>query len=365
MTKIEYLRLPAISKQKNVSGNLAQSQKKSVINFLRKIDKMQLFKNIQEELITKIHEAKDSLKIAVTWLTNHDLFNAVIKKLDDPNFKVSLIVLNDRINNKKEGVNFQNLINKKGAFYYSGVDNMVHHKFCIVDDKTLITGSYNWTYYAENRNWENIIIIDNADIVKGYIEEFDKVIQNHEKVESILSSQKMDNGINSIEYLKTDYKFQAKKEEEQGNDIAVAKIYTEILRLNNKQPEIQKARTALVQKINSQRFETCPFEIGIHFKNGYTMVIPAFTSLPITVNKTGLTPLNNATSLLTTIQKYDFIYQNILQFSMENLKIAPVHTPKIEYNITIDQSGNMTVFCLELNGYNRTKTMKVNLKNFL
>ncbi len=325
---------------------------------------MQLFTNIQEELIKRIYEAKDSLKIAVTWLTNHDLFDAIIKKLDDPNFKVSLIVLNDRINNKREGVNFQNLINKKGKFYYSGVDNMVHHKFCIVDDKTLITGSYNWTYYAENRNWENIIIIDNADIVKGYIEEFEKVIQNHEQVESILSSQKMDNGINSIEYLKTDYKFQAKKEEEQGNDITVAKIYTEILRLNNKQPEIQKARTAIVQKINSQRFETCPFEIGIHFKNGYSMIIPAFTPLPITVNKKGNTPVSNATSLQITIQKYDFIYQNILQFTIDNLKIAPADTPKIEHTITIDQSGNMTVHCLELNGYGRTKTMRVNLKNF-
>lgn len=325
---------------------------------------MQLFTNIQKEIIARIHEAKYSVKIAVTWFTNHDLFNAVLKKLDDPNFKVSLVVLNDRINNKREGVNFQNLINMNGNFYYSEVDNMVHHKFCIVDDKILITGSYNWTYYAENRNWENIIIIDNAEIVKGYKEEFDKILQCHDKVENILFSQKMENGINSIEYLKTDYIFQAKKEEEKGNDIAVAKIYTEVLRLNSKQPEIQKARTAIVQKINSQRFETCPFEIGIHFKGGYVTLIPAFTPLPITVNKKGTTPVSNATSLRITIQKYDFVHQNILQFTMENLKIAPIGTPKIEHNITIDQSGNMIINCLELNGYGRTKTMTVNLKNF-
>ncbi|WP_445457645.1 phospholipase D-like domain-containing protein [Flavobacterium sp. HNIBRBA15423] len=325
---------------------------------------MQLFTNIQDELIAQINEAKDSLKIAVTWFTNHDLFNAIIKKIDNPEFKVSLIVLNDRINNKREGVNFQELINKKGCFYYSGTQNMVHHKFCIIDDKTVITGSYNWTYYAENRNWENIVVLNDSEIVKAYIEEFEKVIQSHEQVDNISAKQKMDFGINSNEYLTTDYILQAKKEEQQGNDLAVAKIYTELLRLNNKQPEIQKARTTIVQKINNQRFETCPFEIGIHFKNGYSMVIPAFAPLPITVKINGTTPVSNATSLQVTIQKYDYIHQNILQFTLDNLKIALAGTPKIEHTITIDQTGIMTVHCLELNGYGRTKVMKTDIKKF-
>jgi len=326
--------------------------------------KMHLFTNIQDELIARIHEAKDNLKIAVTWFTNHDLFNAVVKKLDNPEFEVILIVLNDRINNKKEGVNFQELIDKKGKFYYSGIDNMVHHKFCIIDDNTLVTGSYNWTYYAENRNWENIVVLDNYDIVKAFLEEFEKVIQSHEQVDNVSSSQKMDIGINSNEYLTTDYIFQAKKEEQRGNDLAVAKIYTEILRLNSKQPEIQRARAAVVQKINHQRFETCPFEIGIKFRDVYSMVIPAFATLPITVKRNGNTPISNATSLQITIQKYDYIHQNILQFTMDNLKIAPANTPKIEHTITVDQSGIMTVHCLELNGYGRTKIMRVDLNGF-
>lgn len=325
---------------------------------------MQLFKNIQDELITRINEAKDSLKIAVTWFTNHDLFDAVVKKLDNPDFKVSLIVLNDRINNKKEGVNFQELIDNKGSFYYSSTNNMVHHKFCIIDDKTVITGSYNWTYYAENRNWENIVILDDSSIVKAYLEEFEKVILNHEPVENILSKQKFDLGINSNEYLTTDYTFQAKKEEQRGNDLAAAKIYTEILRINNKQPEIQKARTAVVQKINSQRFETCPFEIGILFRNGYAMAIPAFAPLPITVKKNGNTPVSNATSLQITIQKYDYLHQNILQFTLDNIKVAPADTPKVEHTMTVDQSGILTVHCVELNGYGRTKIMRVDLKTF-
>lgn len=53
----------------------------------------------------------------------------------------------------------------------------MHHKFCVIDDKIAITGSYNWTYYAETRNVENIIISDNPEIVNGYASEFQRLKQ--------------------------------------------------------------------------------------------------------------------------------------------------------------------------------------------
>lgn len=325
---------------------------------------MQFFANIQDELIERINLSTKSLKIAVTWFTNHDLFDAIIKKLINPEFKVTLIVLNDRINNRREGVNFQQLIDSNGSFYYSTVEKMVHHKFCIIDDKVVITGSYNWTYFAENRNWENIVVLENSETVNAYIEEFDKIIKEHEKVDKVSAKQKSDISLNSNEYITTDYTIQAKREEQKGNNIAAAKIYTELLRLNSKQPVFQKNRTAIIQKINNQQFETCPFEIGILFKNGYSKIIPAFVPLPITVKRTGFTPVSNATSLNVTIQKYDYVHQTILQFSMDNLKIAPANTAKAEFTMTVDKLGLLTVHCLELNGYGRSKTISLDLKNF-
>jgi hypothetical protein len=326
---------------------------------------MQFFDNIQNELISRIIDSEKTLKVAVTWLTNHDIFDAILTKLNNPSYKVTLIVLNDRINNKREGVNFQKLIDCKGSFYFSSVENMVHHKFCIIDDETVITGSYNWTYYAENRNWENIVILKDKEIVNGYIQEFEKVIQNHKQVEKVIEEQKLEIGINSNEYLETDYIFQAKNEQKKGNDLATAKIYNEILRINNKQAEIQKARTEIVNKINNQKFEVCPFEIGIQFTSGYSMAIPAFTPLPITIKRGGNTPIDNATSLQITIQKYDFVIKTILQFSLDKLKPCPKGTEKIEHILTVDQSGILTVICNEVNGYNRTITKRIDLKNFV
>lgn len=48
----------------------------------------------------------------------------------------------------------------------------MHNKFCIFDGSILITGSYNWTYSAENRNAENIIITDEGNVCEDYTKYF-------------------------------------------------------------------------------------------------------------------------------------------------------------------------------------------------
>lgn len=325
---------------------------------------MHLFSNIQFEIISAIKNAKSNLKIAVTWFTNHEIFNEILEKLENPKFKVELIVLNDRINNKKEGLNFQKFIELNGNFYFSSNENMVHHKICIVDNSTLITGSYNWTYYAENRNWENVVFIEKKEIVDGYIAEFDKIIRYHNKVENIEKEQKTKAVISSNDYLCMDYTLQAKIQEKKGNDLAVAKIYTEILKINSKQKEIVKARNEIVKKYNNEILKVSPFEIGIRFKNGYSSVIPAYENLPYTAKKVGLTTTNYAKSLLITIQKNDYIPRTIKQFSLTCLKPSPKGTKKVEFTLTLEQNGILTIYCQELNGFGRTKTEKVNIKKW-
>ena len=49
----------------------------------------------------------------------------------------------------------------------------MHHKVFIIDNETVITGSYNPTGSGNYRNDENLIIIRNKDIAKGFVEEFE------------------------------------------------------------------------------------------------------------------------------------------------------------------------------------------------
>ena len=52
---------------------------------------------------------------------------------------------------------------------------LMHHKFFIVDNRTLITGSFNPTENANSRNDENIIIITNAAVSEKYSDEFYRI----------------------------------------------------------------------------------------------------------------------------------------------------------------------------------------------
>ncbi len=58
------------------------------------------------------------------------------------------------------------------------VDNnsaMMHHKTFIIDNKTVITGSYNPTNAGDNKNDENIVIIRDRNIAKKYLRELDSI----------------------------------------------------------------------------------------------------------------------------------------------------------------------------------------------
>ena len=52
---------------------------------------------------------------------------------------------------------------------------LMHHKFMVVDDKMVATGSYNWTASAEKWNRENLLIIKSSSLARKYIVEFKKI----------------------------------------------------------------------------------------------------------------------------------------------------------------------------------------------
>ncbi|KAM6164512.1 mitochondrial cardiolipin hydrolase [Rhynchocyon petersi] len=51
----------------------------------------------------------------------------------------------------------------------------MHHKFAIVDKKVLITGSLNWTTQAIQNNRENVLIMEDEEYVKVFLEEFERI----------------------------------------------------------------------------------------------------------------------------------------------------------------------------------------------
>jgi RecG-like helicase len=56
----------------------------------------------------------------------------------------------------------------------------MHHKFTIIDNKTLVTGTANYTYNGFHKNAENIFIIDDAEIVAEFVNQFKELSDFHE-----------------------------------------------------------------------------------------------------------------------------------------------------------------------------------------
>ncbi len=51
---------------------------------------------------------------------------------------------------------------------------VLHHKVFIVDDTTVLTGSYNYSASANDSNDENLVIISDPDLAQQYLAEFDR-----------------------------------------------------------------------------------------------------------------------------------------------------------------------------------------------
>ncbi|MEL6494391.1 MAG: phospholipase D-like domain-containing protein [Cyanobacteria bacterium J06623_7] len=82
-----------------------------------------------------------------------------------------------------------NPLNTAGSMPTNYGDKL-HHKFTIIDQETVISGSQNWSAAANNRNDEAVIIIRNATVVKHFDREFLRLFKDAELgVDSRLKSQ--------------------------------------------------------------------------------------------------------------------------------------------------------------------------------
>ena len=67
----------------------------------------------------------------------------------------------------------------KGArlpVYTDGNPWVMHHKVIIIDERIVIFGSYNFSDNADTQNDENLLIVDNPEIARAFLAEFDRVL---------------------------------------------------------------------------------------------------------------------------------------------------------------------------------------------
>lgn len=142
------------------------------------------FDNIQTIIIKHLSNAKSSVKIAMAWFTNPVIFNTLLK-ICKRGIEVDLLINNDLINNRPNGLPFNKLIQAGTNLYIAEPPTLIHNKFCIIDGQIVIDGSYNWTILAEKNNDENIVVIENGAAIESFIDAFNKLTRKYDSVDSM------------------------------------------------------------------------------------------------------------------------------------------------------------------------------------
>lgn len=133
------------------------------------------FSNQEKEIIEKLLIAKNNVKIAVAWIDFQkykDIFNILLER----GISLYIITNDDQKNHRYDNIINELIVEGLNIKFFKIIGfGYMHHKFCIVDGKFLINGSFNWTKNANENNFENLLIIKNQEIIKNFIFEFNNL----------------------------------------------------------------------------------------------------------------------------------------------------------------------------------------------
>jgi len=128
-----------------------------------------------ERLLELVAGAKESIYFMAFSYTSDDLASVMLSRAQ---VGVTVAGVFEKAQyNTNTGTEFENLRSAGLAVRLDGNPNDMHHKVMIIDESIVITGSYNFTASAENRNDENVLVIFSPDVAAQYLEEFWRVYQ--------------------------------------------------------------------------------------------------------------------------------------------------------------------------------------------
>lgn len=124
-------------------------------------------------IINEIKNAKKTIYIAAFQLSHPHISLAIT---ESKRRNVEILIVVDRSQEKSAAQMPARLRSQGISVRTDHVEKLQHNKYAIIDGLTVITGSFNWSVNAEERNAENLVIIRDrptadrftADFLKHY-----------------------------------------------------------------------------------------------------------------------------------------------------------------------------------------------------
>ena len=161
------------------------------------------FADIHRVIIDHLERAQSEIVAAVAWFTDRDIFEALCRKAA-AGVNVSIALIGDDINKGPGGLNFLKLdvLGGKVTFLPPGGrdEPTMHHKFCVIDRGTVITGSYNWSRKARGNDENITVVTDAGDFAYKYLDTFSDLLLRTNQ--GILAAPDADSGRRRLETIR-------------------------------------------------------------------------------------------------------------------------------------------------------------------
>ncbi len=148
--------------------------------------------SIREAIIKTIISSKDTIDIAAFTFTAGEIAEALYNAKES-GVEIRIIIDRKQVEYKYPVIEFLKEEGFNLQFLKGNIGGSMNNTFVIFDGKLIVTGSYNWTEYAEKFNFENVLFIDDSDVVEKYKVEFESlynksVVQGARRLEKLAST---------------------------------------------------------------------------------------------------------------------------------------------------------------------------------
>jgi len=128
--------------------------------------------DVMNRIIPVVRGAQSSIRFLAFSFTDFPLAEAMI---DRAGRGVDVAGVFEKVGSETESSELRTLYCARIPVRQDGNPRFLHDKLIILDNRYVITGSFNFSTNATENNDENVIIIDNAEIASLYMQEFGRV----------------------------------------------------------------------------------------------------------------------------------------------------------------------------------------------
>jgi phosphatidylserine/phosphatidylglycerophosphate/cardiolipin synthase-like enzyme len=126
-----------------------------------------------DHLLELVSAAQDSVYFLAYSFTSDALAEALVERAEQ-GVEIHGVFEKDQYKSN-QGTEFDRLRKAGLDVRLDGNPRYMHHKVFIIDEKIVVTGSYNYSANAEKRNDENLLVVHDPQVAAQYLDEFWRV----------------------------------------------------------------------------------------------------------------------------------------------------------------------------------------------